>query len=81
MSWLGKAIGGGIGFMVGGPIGAVAGAALGHGLDEDDTDTIEDTIGEIHVICPYCEEDLVVPGVPLIFKVELFGLRHLPYKK
>ncbi len=30
MSWLGKMIGGTIGFALGGPIGAVAGAAFGH---------------------------------------------------
>lgn len=30
MSWLGKMIGGTIGFAVGGPLGAVAGAAFGH---------------------------------------------------
>ena len=30
MSWMGKILGGGLGFMFGGPIGAVFGAALGH---------------------------------------------------
>ncbi|MGV0035170.1 MAG: co-chaperone DjlA [Candidatus Azotimanducaceae bacterium WSBS_2022_MAG_OTU7] len=30
MSWMGKILGGGIGFMVGGPIGAILGAVLGH---------------------------------------------------
>ena len=30
MSWMGKMLGGGIGFMMGGPIGAVLGAVLGH---------------------------------------------------
>lgn len=30
MSWLGKMVGGTIGFAVGGPIGAIAGAAFGH---------------------------------------------------
>jgi DnaJ like chaperone protein len=30
MSWLGKLVGGGLGFMIGGPIGAVLGAVLGH---------------------------------------------------
>ena len=30
MSWMGKMLGGGIGFVVGGPIGAVLGAVLGH---------------------------------------------------
>jgi len=39
MSWLGKVLGGSVGYLIGGPLGAVAGAALGHGLDvmsEDD---------------------------------------------
>mgnify|MGYP002725906556 CR=1 FL=1 len=30
MSWLGKMVGGTIGFALGGPLGAVAGAAFGH---------------------------------------------------
>jgi DnaJ like chaperone protein len=30
MSWMGKILGGGLGFVFGGPIGAVLGAALGH---------------------------------------------------
>jgi len=30
MSWMGKILGGGLGFVFGGPIGAVFGAALGH---------------------------------------------------
>lgn len=30
MSWLGKILGGGLGFVVGGPIGAVLGAVVGH---------------------------------------------------
>ncbi len=30
MSWLGKVLGGGIGFALGGPLGAVLGAAIGH---------------------------------------------------
>ncbi len=33
MSWIGKIVGGSIGFTFGGPLGAVAGAAIGHGLD------------------------------------------------
>ncbi len=33
MSWLGKMIGGTIGFALGGPIGAIAGAAFGHTFD------------------------------------------------
>ena len=38
MSWMGKVLGGGIGFMVGGPIGAVLGAVLGHHtMDSDKT--------------------------------------------
>jgi DnaJ like chaperone protein len=35
MSWLGKVVGGTLGFAIGGPIGAVAGAAFGHMFDED----------------------------------------------
>lgn len=30
MSWMGKILGGGLGFMIGGPIGAVLGAVIGH---------------------------------------------------
>ncbi|MCP4367344.1 MAG: DnaJ domain-containing protein [Deltaproteobacteria bacterium] len=33
MSWLGKIVGGTIGFVLGGPLGAVAGAAFGHTFD------------------------------------------------
>ena len=43
MSWMGKILGGGIGFVVGGPVGAVLGAVLGHhtmdsgkSLDQDE---------------------------------------------
>lgn len=35
MTWLGKIMGGGVGFMFGGPIGALIGAALGHALFDD----------------------------------------------
>ncbi|MCB1692024.1 MAG: co-chaperone DjlA [Pseudomonadales bacterium] len=36
MSWLGKILGGGLGFFIGGPIGAVLGAVIGHqALDAD----------------------------------------------
>lgn len=34
MGWLGKIVGGSIGFALGGPIGAVAGAAFGHTFDK-----------------------------------------------
>ncbi len=34
MGWLGKVVGGTIGFAIGGPIGAIAGAAFGHTLDK-----------------------------------------------
>lgn len=34
MGWLGKVIGGTVGFLIGGPIGAAGGAMLGHGFDE-----------------------------------------------
>ncbi len=30
MTWVGKILGGGLGFLLGGPIGAVLGAVLGH---------------------------------------------------
>ena len=33
MKWLGKVIGGTLGFLMGGPIGSVAGVLLGHGVD------------------------------------------------
>ncbi len=33
MSWMGKLIGGAIGFVLGGPLGAVAGATFGHAFD------------------------------------------------
>ncbi len=35
MGWLGKMVGGTIGFALGGPLGAIAGAALGHLMDAD----------------------------------------------
>lgn len=40
MGWLGKIIGGGVGFVVGGPIGAAVGASLGAIADgvADDSD-------------------------------------------
>ncbi|MFW6334587.1 MAG: TerB family tellurite resistance protein [Desulfosalsimonas sp.] len=37
MGWLGKMVGGTIGFALGGPLGAIAGAALGHLVDADGT--------------------------------------------
>lgn len=36
MGWMGKMVGGGIGFVLGGPLGAFAGAAFGHMFDYDD---------------------------------------------
>lgn len=56
MSWIGKAVGGTIGFMIGGPLGAIAGAALGHGFDT--------TAGhkEIKLNCPNCGASLVIPS-------------------
>ncbi len=33
VGWLGKLLGGSVGFALGGPLGALAGAALGHGFD------------------------------------------------
>ncbi len=37
MGWLGKMVGGTIGFALGGPIGAVAGAAFGHTFDKKES--------------------------------------------
>ena len=34
MSWLGKVLGGTVGFMMGGPLGAVLGTAVGHQIDK-----------------------------------------------
>lgn len=46
MSWLGKMIGGTIGFALGGPIGAVAGAAFGHTfVDKKEDDYLSSRIG------------------------------------
>ena len=36
MGWMGKMVGGGIGFVLGGPLGALAGAAFGHMFDSDE---------------------------------------------
>ena len=36
MGWLGKIVGGTLGFALGGPLGAIAGAALGHTFDATD---------------------------------------------
>jgi len=36
MGWLGKIVGGTLGFALGGPLGAIAGAALGHTFDAND---------------------------------------------
>ncbi|MGM0453209.1 MAG: TerB family tellurite resistance protein [Thermodesulfobacteriota bacterium] len=37
MGWLGKMVGGTIGFALGGPLGAIAGAAFGHMFDAEDS--------------------------------------------
>ena len=37
MGWLGKIVGGTLGFALGGPLGAIAGAALGHTFDATDS--------------------------------------------
>ncbi len=42
MGWLGKLVGGTLGFALGGPLGAIAGAALGHTFDVDDNKYYED---------------------------------------
>jgi len=36
MGWMGKIVGGTLGFALGGPLGAIAGAALGHAFDKND---------------------------------------------
>ncbi len=43
MGWLGKVVGGTLGFALGGPIGAVAGAALGHAFDKKEDLYLEDS--------------------------------------
>lgn len=56
MGWMGKMVGGSIGFVLGGPLGAVAGAAFGHMFDANDnrqgvlvgdTDPSGDTRGQV----------------------------------
>jgi len=42
MGWLGKMVGGTIGFALGGPIGAVAGAAFGHSFDKKEAMYLSD---------------------------------------
>lgn len=54
MGWLGKILGGAVGFAVGGPLGAVGGAALGHLLDASQ--------GVNRARCPHCGEWLKVPA-------------------
>lgn len=46
MSWLGKILGGGVGFMIGGPIGAVLGAVAGHHVLDKDKSTATLSPGE-----------------------------------
>jgi len=43
MGWLGKVVGGTLGFALGGPIGAVAGAALGHTFDKKEAVYLSDS--------------------------------------
>jgi len=43
MGWLGKMVGGTIGFALGGPIGAVAGAAFGHTFDKKEAAYLADS--------------------------------------
>ena len=67
MSWLGKVLGGAIGFALGGPLGALAGVALGHNFDRParsardhgwadpdllDTDDPSDFPGSTHTLDP-----------------------------
>ena len=52
MSWLGKILGGAIGFALGGPIGALAGVALGHNFDRPATAGREDGRAEPDLLEP-----------------------------
>lgn len=46
MSWMGKLVGGAIGFVLGGPLGAIAGVTFGHAFDieEDQQPSIRNTV-------------------------------------
>ena len=44
MGWLGKIVGGTLGFALGGPLGAIAGAALGHTFDATDNQYSRDRL-------------------------------------
>lgn len=46
MGWIGKIVGGTLGFAIGGPLGAIAGAAFGHAFDRSTSEQqyLEDTI-------------------------------------
>ena len=60
MSWLGKMIGGTIGFALGGPIGAVAGAAFGHTfVDKKEDDYLRSIPGKDGVLSSNEEAQLV----------------------
>ena len=48
MGWLGKMVGGTIGFALGGPIGAVAGAAFGHTFDKKEAAYLADSGIDMH---------------------------------
>ncbi len=48
MGWLGKMVGGTIGFALGGPIGAVAGAAFGHTFDKKEAAYLSNTDMKMH---------------------------------
>lgn len=48
MGWLGKMVGGTIGFALGGPIGAVAGAAFGHTFDKKEAAYLADPGMKMH---------------------------------
>ena len=41
MSWMGKILGGGVGFVLGGPIGAVLGMVIGHTVDKSGLSAVE----------------------------------------
>ena len=47
MSWIGKVVGGAIGFAIAGPIGAVIGSTVGHGFDKSEEAYLRDDGGRL----------------------------------
>jgi len=64
MGWLGKIVGGTIGFALGGPIGAIAGAVFGHTFDKD----------EAHDSVPYRDQLSDLEATQLTFFVGAFSM-------